>query len=240
MRHSLAARAIRSAAGLLTLAAVSAVAQDKAPKANWELAEKFSAVNLRSRVYTSAVNPRWLGQSDSLCYAWKNHTGSTFFLVVPTTKLKKPLFDQVKLAAQLSDLSHRAHEPQNLPFTSVTFSKDRKNFTFTSDSARWEWDIATETLKRLGPAGGGGAAGRGGRGGRGGDAGGAAPAAQTDTANVCGGTGGGRQGGGGGGGGGGQGGGRGGDFRNFSPDSSMFAFARAHNLYLVKVASRDT
>ena len=156
--------------------------------------------------------------------------------MVPTTKLKKPLFDQVKLAAQLSDLSHRAHDPQNLPFTTVTFSKDRKNFTFTSDSARWEWDIPTETLKRLGPAGGGGAAGRGGRGG---DAGGTAPAAQTDTANVCGGAGGGRQGGGGGGGGG-QGGGRGGDFRNFSPDSSMFAFARAHNLYVVKVATRDT
>ena len=42
MRYSLAARAIRTAAGLLTLATAAAVAQDKAPKANWELAEKFS------------------------------------------------------------------------------------------------------------------------------------------------------------------------------------------------------
>src|SRR5215471_2914969 len=176
MRHSLAARAIRSAAGFVTLAAATAVAQDKAPKANWELAEKFSATNLRSRVYTSAVNPRWLGQSDSLCYNWKDHTGSTFFLVVPTSKGKRPLFDQVKLAAQLSDLSHRAHDPQNLPFQSLTFSKDRKTFTFNSDSSRWEWEIASETLKRLGPATpAGGAGGRGGRGGRGGGVGDGAP-----------------------------------------------------------------
>ncbi len=145
---------------LLACAALPAAAQDKEPKANWELSNKFSQANLRSRIYTNAVNPRWLGQSDSLCYDWKDHTGSTFYLVVPTTKTKKPLFDQVKMAAQLSDLSHRARDPQNLGFTSLTFSKDRKTFTFVSDSARWEWDVATETLKRLGPVTVGGRGGR--------------------------------------------------------------------------------
>src|SRR6185437_4160031 len=112
------------------------------------------------------------------------------------------------------------------------FSKDHKTFTFTADSARWQWDVRAELLTRLGPAGGRGAAGA--RGGRGAGAGGAAAA--PDTLNTCGGAparggaaaaAGGR-------------GGRGGDFRNYSPDSSMFAFARAHNLYLVNVATKDT
>ena len=232
-----AKRAIRAAAGLLVLSALPAIAQEHANKANWQLAEKFSPANLRSRLFTNSVNPHWLGQSDSLCYDWKDHDGQNFWLVVPTTKTKKPLFDQVKLASQLSDLSHHAHDPHNLPFNSVTFSKDRKTFAFNADSSRWEWDVATETLTRLGPAtrGGGAAGGRAGGGGRG--AGGGAPA---DTVNTCGGNaGGGRQGGGGGGGRqGGAGGGN--DFRNFSPDSSMFAFARDYNLYVVKVASRDT
>jgi len=219
----------------------AARAQDHANKANWELAEKFSPQNLRSKLFTNAVNPRWLGQSDSLCYDWKDHSGSTFYLVVPTTKTKRPLFDHGKMASQLSELSHHAHDPQNLPFTQITFSKDRKNFTFNADSSRWEWDLATETLKRLGPAtGNGGGAGRGGRGGRGGgqvvDS---AQAPAADSVSTCGGQGGGRAGGGGGGGGQ-QGGGRGGDFRNYSPDSSMFAFARDHNLYLVKVSTKDT
>ncbi len=240
MFHALAhRRMLRAAASLVALAAVPLTAQDHTNKANWELADKFAPTALRSRVYTNSVNPHWLGQSDSLCYDWKDHNGSTFYLVVPTTKTKKPLFDQVKLASQLSDLSHHAHDPQNLPFTSIRFSTDRKTFTFNADSSRWEWDVRAETLKQLGPvtpANTDGAAGRGGRGGRGGVGGVAAP---PDTINTCGGNaGGGRAGAGGGGG---QfGAGRGGDFRNYSPDSSMFAFARDHNLFLVKVAAKDT
>src|SRR5215813_1628101 len=118
-------RGVACAALILLPSAVHAQGMNKA---NWELAEKFSSQNLRSKLFTNAVNPRWLGQSDSLCYDWKDHSGSTFFLVVPTTKTKKPLFDQAKLAAQLSELSHHAHDSQNLPFNSVTFSKDRKTF----------------------------------------------------------------------------------------------------------------
>ncbi|HEY5060241.1 MAG TPA: hypothetical protein VII52_01845, partial [Gemmatimonadaceae bacterium] len=95
------ARLTGAATALLAAGAVPAHAQLPANKANWELADKFSTANLRSRLYTASVNPHWLGQSDSLCYDWKDHNGSTFFLVVPTTKTKKPLFDQVKLASQL-------------------------------------------------------------------------------------------------------------------------------------------
>jgi dipeptidyl aminopeptidase/acylaminoacyl peptidase len=188
---------------------------------------------VRTRTYTTAVNPHWLGQSDSLCYDWKDRGGSQFTLVVPTTKTKKPLFDQSKLAAQLSEQSHKAHDPQNLPFNSVTFSKDRKTFTFNADSSKWEWTLNSETLKRLGPAENLGGRGRG-RGQADGP-----PPPPPDTVNTCGGNaGGGRAGGGGGGG---QfGGGRGNDFHNYSPDSSKFAFARAHNLFVVTVATKDT
>jgi dipeptidyl-peptidase-4 len=236
MSNRIAARCatlVAAALSSLVLWPAASRAQDHANKANWELANAFSPTNLRSRLYTSSVNPHWLGQSDSLCYDWKDHSGSTFFLVVPDTKTKRPLFDQVKLASQLSDLSHHAHDAQNLPFSSITFSKDRKTFTFTADSSKWEWDVRAETLARLGPA----TNGRGGRGGRGAGGADSPPAAAPDTLNTCGGTP--ARAGGGGGGGAGRG-GRGGDFRNYSPDSSMFAFAREHNLYLVHVANRDT
>src|SRR5262249_17941805 len=122
-------RAIHAGLALVVAVAFTASAQDHANKANWELADKFSAANLRSHIYTTAVTPHWLGQSDSLCYDWKDHTGSTFFLVVPTSKTKKPLFDQAKLASQLSEQSHHAHDPQSLPFNTLTFAKDRKTFT---------------------------------------------------------------------------------------------------------------
>ena len=138
---------------------------------------------------------------------------------MPTTKTKKPLFDQVKLTAQLSELSHHAHDPQNLPFTSLTFSKDHKTFTFNADSSKWEWELATETLKRLGPAtpaaGGGRAWWRGGGGGAVHRRRRRRPIRRTPAAATAAW----RRAGGGGGGGGGRGGG-GGDFRNYSPDSS--------------------
>jgi len=127
---------------LLTLAAPLG-AQERPNKANWSLAEKFSSANLRSKIFTSTVTPRWLGQSDSLCYNWKDHSGSTFFIVNPTVKSKRPLFDHAKLAAQLSEQSHRAHDPQNLPFSSLIFAKDHKSFTFNADSSKWEWTLAT-------------------------------------------------------------------------------------------------
>jgi dipeptidyl aminopeptidase/acylaminoacyl peptidase len=219
---------------LLLAVAVPLGAQEHSNKANWALAEQFSSANLRSKIFTASVTPRWLGQSDSLCYNWKDHSGSAFYLVIPTTKTKRTLFDQAKLAAQLSEQSHRAHDPQNLPFNALTFAKDHKSFTFTADSSKWEWTLATETLSRLGPATPPPPAGGRGRGAGGGQT----PAVQTDTANTCGG-GGGRGGAQANGGGQGRGGG-GGEFRNFSPDSSMFAFARNYNLYVVKVATGDT
>src|SRR6476646_10826860 len=142
-RFALSVSAVQFGLILVGVLALTASGQQHSNKANWELADKFAAANLRARVYTSAVTPHWLGQSDSLCYDWKDRGGSTFFLVVPTSKTKKPLFDQAKLASQLSEQSHHAHDPQNLPFTTLTFSKDRKTFTFTADTARWEWDVAT-------------------------------------------------------------------------------------------------
>ena len=166
-----AKRGLRIVAGLFAFGALpwaSAAAQEHANHANWELAEKFSPQSLRSRVYTNAVNPHWLGQSDSLCYDWKDHSGSTFFLVLPTTKTKKPLFDQGKLAAQLSELSHHAHDPQDLPFTSITFSKDRKTFTFTADSSKLGVGSRDGSAQALGSGESAAGAGRGGRGGRGG------------------------------------------------------------------------
>jgi hypothetical protein len=203
MRLLPAARRVGALTFASALLAAPALAQGGDPAstvhANWELANKFSSAKLRPIIYSSSVTPRWLGQSDSLCYNWKDHDGSRFLLVVAGTRSRQPLFDQVKLAAQLSTLSHHAHDPGDLPFTSLVFSKDHKSFEFTADSSRWTWNLASESLARIGPVE---------RPRRGDDAADAAPATPPDTANTCGG------GAGGGGGRGNASGRRGGDFHN--------------------------
>ena len=183
-------------------------------QANWELAERFSPTALKPVIYTDGVEPEWIGKTDSLWYNWKDHTGSHFYLVVPTTKTKRLLFDHVKLAAALSEASHRAYEPGNLPFTTLRFTKNHKSIHFSVDSVRYAWNLAGETITSLGRLkpdsilpdeerqdedDDGGRRGGGGRGG------------QQDR-----------------------------DFRNFSPDSTAFVFAKEHNLYLVEVGKPDT
>ncbi len=191
------------AAQALTAQALAAQAPSAPPanRANWTLANRFSPQSLRSTLYTNGVTPRWLGKSDTLWYNWRDRTGSRFWLVVPTatgTATKRPLFDRELLAARLSETSRRPIDPNNLPFTTLTFLKDHRSFRFTVDSTRYEWSLATQTLRSLGrpPRGD-------------------APAdeerevGRTNT------------------GGGGGAGGRGRDFRNWAPDSSAFAFAQS-------------
>ena len=183
---------------VLATAALAASAQ--AQKANWLLANRYGTTNLRNVVFTTAVAPRWLGKTDSMFYNWKNKNGSRFYLVVPATNTKRALFDHDKLAAQLAEMSRKPLEGNSLPFTTLNFTKDHKAIRFQIDSTRYEWVLASETLKDLGrtlrdsiPQDEEREAGGGGRGGGGGGGGGRAGGA--------------------------------GEFRNFSPDSTAFVFA---------------
>ena len=186
-------------------------------RANWELANKFSTEALRRVTYSSTVTPHFIGKTDSLWYNWKDRNGSTFFLVVPATKTRKPLFDHTKLAAALATAHHKPYDANILPFTTLIFTKDHKRFRFNVDTgaagSRYEWNLAAETITRLGrPL--------------------RADSIPPDEER--------EEGGGRGGGGGGAGAGQGADFHNWSPDSSMFVFARDHNLFLVENGKTDT
>lgn len=189
-------------------------------RANWALANKFGTESLNRINYTANLQSRWIGKTDSMWYNWKDHDGSRFMLVVPATKVKRPLFDHAKLAAQLATLHRKPYDAHTLPFTTITWVKDHRRFRFNHDTgtlaSRYEWNLATETLTKLGrPV--------------------PADSVVPDEEREEG------QGGRGGGGGGGRGGlGGGPDFRNWSPDSTMFVFAREHNLYLVEKGKTDT
>jgi dipeptidyl aminopeptidase/acylaminoacyl peptidase len=179
-------------------------------EANWELANRFSNEAINRLVPSTSVSPNWIAETDSAWYHWRDSDRSTFYLLVPKARSKAPLFDHAKMAAALSEIGGRPHESHRLPFTTVDFTKDLKSIRFTIDSLRYEWDLSAETLKSVGLA------------------------RDDSTATRGGGGGGGQRGGGF------MGGGGTPDFRNYSPDSTAFAFAKEHNLYLVEVGKPDT
>jgi dipeptidyl-peptidase 4 len=175
-------------------------------QANWPLAERFTAEALRPVLFTQSVNPRWIAETDSMWYSWRDREGTRFMMVVPRSRTRQPLFDHVRFAAELSTLHRKAFEANNLPMTSLAFDSTGRSFRFMVDSVRYHYDLRTTALSRLG-----------------------VPTREELAAERAA-----AQGGGGGGG------GQNAEFRNFSPDSSAFAFAREHNLFVVEVATGDT
>ncbi len=197
-------------AGVPTLlSAQAAGSSDQKVKANWILANRFSTASLRNVVLGTNVAPRWIGKTDSLWYNWKSKAGSQFTLVVPMSTTKKPLFNHEKLAEALALASRKPIEATNLPFTTLNFTKDHKAIRFAVDSTRYEWVLASESLRNLGKV--------------------LRDSVPQDEERDA-------DGGGRGGGGGGGFGGNNDDFRNWSPDSTAFVFARNHNLFIVENA----
>ncbi len=202
-----------AAATLLPLAsgaAAQAAGAQQQSRANWELANRFSNEAVEQVIHTTSVNPRWIAETDSMWYFWRDRDGARFMFVLPKTSLKRPLFDHRSLAAQLS-AGRKPYDANSLPFTNIVFNDDAASFWFIADSVRYRWHMASSQLTEERRAtrqdfqefGGGGGRGGGGRGGGffGFGGGGA-------------------------------------NFRNWSPDSTAFVFAREHNLFLVEVATR--
>jgi dipeptidyl aminopeptidase/acylaminoacyl peptidase len=183
-------------------------------RANWQLAERFTNAALRPALFSLTLTPRWIGKTDSLWYSWRDRKGTRFMLVAPKARTKRPLFDHVKFASDLSALHRKPYEAHDLPMTSLRFAENGRSFRFVLDSIRYEYDLPSATLRRLERM--------------------TREQMERDRAEA-------QQGQGGGGGGGQFGGGNpNADFRNYSPDSTAFVFAREHNLYIVEVARGDT
>lgn len=176
-------------------------------RANWALAERFSTANMRNLTFSTSVAPRWIGETDSMFYQWRDRNGATFYLVVPAQRLKRPLFDHARLAEELSRLHRKAFEPGKLPFNAVNFTKDHKRLRFVVDSTRYEWNLASATLTSLGRWTRDSVA-------RDEERDDAAQSARAPDGRP--------------------------EWRAFSPDSTAFAFARDHQLFVVEVASGDT
>jgi dipeptidyl-peptidase 4 len=176
-------------------------------RANWALAERFSTANMRNLTFSTSVAPRWIGETDSMFYQWRDRNGATFYLVVPAQRLKRPLFDHARLAEELSRLHRKAFEPGKLPFNAVNFTKDHKRLRFVVDSTRYEWNLTSATLTSLGRWTRDSVA-------RDEEREDAAQSARAPDGRP--------------------------EWRAFSPDSTAFAFARDHQLFVVEVASGDT
>ena len=101
------------------------------PKPNYRQAARFSPENIAKMVHSTSVNPNWLQNGNRFWYQYKTASeGSKYFLVDADKKTKTPLFDNVKMAKWLSEITKDPYEAKHLPRFNFTFTKDEKAIRF--------------------------------------------------------------------------------------------------------------
>ena len=85
------------------------------PRANYELAEKFTRDKIDDLIHDTRLNATWLEGLDQFWYRFKNDDGTAFYLVDPARQSKAPVFDNAALAAELSQFLHKPYDPKQNP-----------------------------------------------------------------------------------------------------------------------------
>ncbi len=92
--------------------------------ADYNQARKFTADKLSSMLFSTKVLPHWTPQGNQFWYEYKTSKGNIWFIVNPAKKTKKTLFDQDKLAAELSLITHDPIVASQLPISGLKAKED--------------------------------------------------------------------------------------------------------------------
>ena len=143
-------------------------------KANYDLASRWHTTKVGKYVFSTAVTPHWLEFSDRFWYDYETPAGRRWWIVDPVKKTKTPLFDNAKMASQLTRILRTPYDAQHLPITTIRFIENDTKIRFSVTLPR-DSRVETATGQEItgmtqtqdqGRGGGGGGQGRGG--GRGG------------------------------------------------------------------------
>jgi len=100
------------------------------PKANYQLASRFSPNKLKKMVYSTAVDPHWLKLSNRFWYTFESPKGKFWYLVDAAAKSKKVMFDNAKLAADITLVVRDPFDAEHLPLENLKFAADEKSISF--------------------------------------------------------------------------------------------------------------
>lgn len=160
------------------------------PKPNYDLAFRWTSAQVGKYVFSTSVQPRWLEFSDRFWYVWETPEGRRWWLVEPAKGTKTPLWDNARMAAQLTRILRTPYDAQHLPINQLRFFDEDRKIRFSVSLPRESTVISmtgeeltgmTQTQQGGQQVQGGRGGGRGGGQGQGGRAGGAGGGQQNRT-----------------------------------------------------------
>jgi len=99
-------------------------------KGNYLLAARFSPKKLQKMIFSTTVDAHWLKNSDRFWYMFETSAGKKWYLVDPLARSKKLLFDNAKIAAEVTLIVKDPFDAQHLPIENLKFTKDEKSIQF--------------------------------------------------------------------------------------------------------------
>ena len=89
--------------------------------ANYELAARFAPYKVRKLLHSTRVSPRWIDDSDRFWYEWKSSAGTSYYLVDPGPGSRTEIFDNDRIAAELTRITRDPWDAQHLPIRDIRF-----------------------------------------------------------------------------------------------------------------------
>ena len=119
-------------------------------KANYKLAERYKKHEIVGVSGNSmAIYPEFINDSDRFWYSFSDSNGKRYYYVDPAKKLKRLLFDNDKLVAQISKETRKAYNSKDLSLQSIEFDKKERSFTFEFDGAKYRYTVKTGTVEKI-------------------------------------------------------------------------------------------
>jgi dipeptidyl-peptidase-4 len=116
--------AVAAACFVLVVSLAASAGQAAGPgtkKANYELAARWTSAKVAKLVFDTSVRPHWLSAGDRFWYSFETSQGRKWFLVDPAARSKKPLFDNARMAAELTRILLAPYDAQHLPIKTIKF-----------------------------------------------------------------------------------------------------------------------
>ena len=134
---------------IATSAAGGAAAPDAVTAEDYARAERFLSWNRDRYLANGDIQHHWIGTQDRFWYQRTNDRGAKEFVVVNAADgARHPAFDHAKIAAALSELTHRPVEPGALPFSSFKYVDGEQAIQFDVEDAQWTCQVRTAACER--------------------------------------------------------------------------------------------
>jgi dipeptidyl aminopeptidase/acylaminoacyl peptidase len=115
---------------------------------NYDLAARWMSSKVSKLVFSTSVTPHWLEFSDRFWYSYETTAGMKWYVVDPLKRSKTLLWDNAKMAAQLTRILRTPYDAQHLPINQIKFIENDAKIRFSVSLPR-ESRVETATGEEL-------------------------------------------------------------------------------------------